>query len=124
MIRRPQRATRTDTLVPYTTLFRSQATRIDYPGAVGTVPALVLPSKQGDVYILDRRTGRPLTPVGTIEVPGGGVEPAERSPTQIVSLWHTLRKPDLTERDMWGMSPIDQMICRIDRKSTRLNSSH
>ena len=30
-----------------------------------------------------------------------------------MSLWHTLRKPDLTERDMWGMSPIDQMICRI-----------
>jgi quinoprotein glucose dehydrogenase len=32
---------------------------------------------------------------------------------QIVSLWNTLRKPDLTEADMWGMSPIDQMLCRI-----------
>ena len=30
-----------------------------------------------------------------------------------MSLWNTLRKPDLTEADMWGMSPIDQMICRI-----------
>ena len=93
--------------------FGAQATLIDYPGPEGSIPALVLPSKQGDIYILDRRTGRPLTPVGTIEVPGGGVEPAERSPTQIVSLWHSLRMPDLTERDMWGMSPIDQMICRI-----------
>lgn len=93
--------------------FGAQATLIDYPSPEGAIPALVLPSKQGDIYILDRRTGRPLTPVGTIEAPGGGVEPADRSPTQIVSLWHTLRKPDLIERDMWGMSPIDQMICRI-----------
>lgn len=93
--------------------FGAQATLIDYPATGGAIPALVLPSKQGDIYILDRRTGRPLTPVGTIRVPGGGVEPAERSPTQIVSLWHSLRKPDLVERDMWGMSPIDQMICRI-----------
>ena len=93
--------------------FGAQATLIDYPVGGAAVPALVLPSKQGDIYILDRRTGRPLTPVGTIRAPGGGVEPAERAPTQIVSLWHSLRKPDLVERDMWGMSPIDQMICRI-----------
>jgi len=93
--------------------FGAQATLIDYPGAAGSVPALVLPSKQGDLYVLDRRTGAPLTPIGTVTAPGGGVEPQQRAKTQIVSLWHTLRKPDLTERDMWGMSPIDQMICRI-----------
>ncbi|HMP62176.1 MAG TPA: PQQ-binding-like beta-propeller repeat protein, partial [Phenylobacterium sp.] len=29
------------------------------------------------------------------------------------SSFHTLRKRDLTERDMWGMSPIDQLWCRI-----------
>ncbi|MFC0103663.1 membrane-bound PQQ-dependent dehydrogenase, glucose/quinate/shikimate family [Sphingopyxis terrae] len=93
--------------------FGAQATLVDFPGPQGSVPALVLPSKQGDIYVLDRRTGRPLTPVGTIRAPGGGVEPAERARTQIVSLWHNLRKPALEERDMWGMSPIDQMICRI-----------
>lgn len=89
--------------------FGAQATLIDYKGT----PALVLPSKQGDIYILDRRTGKPLTPIGTIKAPIGGVEPEQRAPTQIVSDWQTLRKPPLTERDMWGMSPIDQMICRI-----------
>ncbi len=93
--------------------FGAQATLIDFPGPEGATPALVLPSKQGDIYILDRRTGRPLTPIGTIKAPRGGVEPAERAPTQIVSLWHSLRGTDLTERDMWGMSPIDQMVCRI-----------
>ncbi len=93
--------------------FGAQATLVDFPTPRGSVPAMVLPSKQGDIYILDRRTGRPLTPVGRIPAPRSGVEPEERAPTQRVSLYHTLRKPDLTERDMWGMSPIDQMICRI-----------
>lgn len=95
--------------------FGAQATLVDWPAgqAGGRIPALVLPSKQGDIYVLDRRTGRPLTPIGTMRAPGGGVEPQQRAPTQIYSLWHNLRKTDLTERDMWGMSPIDQMICRI-----------
>ncbi|MDI6625094.1 MAG: PQQ-binding-like beta-propeller repeat protein, partial [Brevundimonas sp.] len=91
----------------------SQATLIDYPTAAGSVPALILPSKQGDLYILDRRTGRALTPVEERRVPQGGVEPQERTATQPFSRFHTLAKRDLTERDMWGMSPIDQMICRI-----------
>ena len=89
--------------------FGSQPTLIDYKGT----PAIIVPSKQGDFYILDRATGRPLTPIGTIKAPGGGVEPQERAPTQIGSLWHSLRKPNLREADMWGMSPLDQMLCRI-----------
>ncbi len=88
----------------------AQASLVDLPGGV---PALILPSKQGDMYVLDRRTGRPLTPVEERAVPQGGVEPEQRSPTQPFSLYHTLRKADLKERDMWGMSPIDQMFCRI-----------
>lgn len=90
--------------------FGSQPTLIDYKGNA----ALLVSSKQGDMYVLDRATGRPLTPIGTIRAPAGGVEPEQRSPTQIVSRWQTLRKAPLTESDMWGMSPIDQMICRIN----------
>ncbi|KIZ38827.1 MULTISPECIES: membrane-bound PQQ-dependent dehydrogenase, glucose/quinate/shikimate family [Rhodopseudomonas] len=91
----------------------SQATLVDYPTADGTVPALVLPSKRGDIFMLDRRTGKPLADVVERQVPPGGVEPAQRAKTQPFSTYHTLAKPALTERDMWGMSPIDQMICRI-----------
>jgi quinoprotein glucose dehydrogenase len=87
----------------------SQPSLIDFNGT----PAVVVSSKQGDFYILDRATGKPLSPIGSIQAPPGGVEPQERVPTQIVSLWNTLRKPDLKEADMWGMSPIDQMVCRI-----------
>ncbi|MFC3715328.1 membrane-bound PQQ-dependent dehydrogenase, glucose/quinate/shikimate family [Luteimonas soli] len=92
----------------------STATLVDFPVDGRTVPALVLPSKQGDLYVLDRRTGEPLTGVEERPAPQGGVEPERRSPTQPHSLYHTLRrKDDLTERDMWGISPIDQMACRI-----------
>jgi len=96
----------------------SQGTLVDYPTAGGLVPAVVLPSKQGDIYVLNRETGQPLTQVANLPVPQGGVEPSMRTPTQPHSLFHTLRRAnDLTERQMWGMSPIDQMVCRIQFKS-------
>ena len=49
----------------------SQPSLIDYRGT----PALLVPSKQGDLYVLDRATGKPLAPIGTIKAPQGGVEP-------------------------------------------------
>jgi quinoprotein glucose dehydrogenase len=88
----------------------SQPTLVDLPD--GT-PAVIMPSKQGDIYVLDRRTGKPLHGVVEKPVPQGGVEAHDRSPTQPFSLFANLRHPDLRERDMWGISPIDQMICRI-----------
>lgn len=88
----------------------SQPTLVDLPGGR---PALFLASKKGDIYVLDRRTGEPITGVVERPVPQGGVEPEERAATQPFSEYHTLAKPVLTERDMWGMSPIDQMACRI-----------
>jgi quinoprotein glucose dehydrogenase len=91
----------------------SQATLVDFPAEGGAVPALILPSKQGDIYILDRRTGEPLTAVEDRVAPQGGVEPDYLSPVQPFSRYHTLAKPPLTEADMWGMSPIDQLWCRI-----------
>ncbi|PJE27254.1 Glycerol dehydrogenase large subunit precursor [Pseudooceanicola marinus] len=88
----------------------SQASLIDYQGT----PAVLLPSKQGDIYILNRETGEPLTPVGELtDLPKGEVEPDFISDTQPVSEWHTLRKDPLEEKDMWGFTPIDQLWCRI-----------
>jgi quinoprotein glucose dehydrogenase len=91
----------------------SQPTLIDFPTATGIVPAVIIASKQGEMYVLDRRTGAPLHEVEERPVPGGGLEPQLRTRTQPFSTFHTLRRPDLTERDMWGMSLIDQMFCRI-----------
>ena len=91
----------------------SQATLVDFPMQGELVPALILPSKQGDIYVLDRRTGEPLVPFEERPAPTGGVEPDYLSPTQPASLYHTLAKRTLTETDMWGATPIDQLWCRI-----------
>ncbi|KAJ8134902.1 hypothetical protein OY671_011885, partial [Metschnikowia pulcherrima] len=61
--------------------FGSQPSSIDYEG----IAAVLVPSKQGDSYISDRATGRPLTPIGTVAAPQGGAEPAQRAAQQIVS---------------------------------------
>ncbi|OWU66523.1 pyrroloquinoline quinone-dependent dehydrogenase [Marinibacterium profundimaris] len=88
----------------------SQPTLLDWQGR----PAILLPSKQGDIYLLDRETGEPLTPVEELTgLPQGKIEPDYISDSQPVSAWHTLRKAPLTEKDMWGFTPIDQLWCRI-----------
>lgn len=91
----------------------SQPTLIDYPSKGGAIPAIIFPTKQGEMYIFDRRNGKPLFGVEERPVPGGGVEPSERSKTQPYSLFAHLRKPDLTSADMWGMTPFDQIVCRV-----------
>jgi quinoprotein glucose dehydrogenase len=74
---------------------------------------VIQPSKQGEIYVLDRRTGASLFPVEERNVPIGGVEPDNLSRTQPFSGYHSVAKPVLTEKDMWGMSPLDQLWCRI-----------
>jgi quinoprotein glucose dehydrogenase len=92
----------------------SQPSLIDFPTAAGSVPALVLSSKQGEIYVLDRRTGMPLMPVNERPVPKtGSVEADKLSNTQPFSSYHSLLEPMLTEADIWGATLIDQLWCRI-----------
>jgi quinoprotein glucose dehydrogenase len=91
----------------------SQPTLVDIKQNGTSIPAVVIASKQGDIYVLDRRTGKSLFPVEERKAPTGGVEPDRLSRTQPSSSYHTLAKPPLTEKDMWGMSPLDQLWCRI-----------
>ena len=102
----------------------SQPSLVEFPIGGRRVPALLVPSKQGEIYILDRATGRSLQTVEERPVPQGGAEPAERSPTQPYSTYHTLAQADLTERDMWGLSPIDQMMCRIQFRRARYDGRY
>jgi len=92
----------------------SQPSLVDFPIGESTKPALILPSKQGDIYVLDRRTGEPLFPVEEREVPTDmGVEPDYLADTQPFSSYHSLMFPALEEKDMWGMTLLDQLWCRI-----------
>jgi quinoprotein glucose dehydrogenase len=77
-----------------------------------TVPALVAPTKQGEVFVLNRQTGKPVLPVIETPAPTGAVKGDHTAPTQPVSAISFMPKP-LAGKDMWGLTPIDQMICRI-----------
>lgn len=77
-----------------------------------TVPALVGPTKQGDIYVLDRRTGEPILPVREEPAPGGAIPEDFTAPTQPVSALTFMPQP-LEEKDMWGVTMIDQLVCRI-----------
>ncbi|MCX8279577.1 glucose/quinate/shikimate family membrane-bound PQQ-dependent dehydrogenase [Phyllobacterium sp. 0TCS1.6C] len=90
----------------------SQPTLVDINTASGTVPGLVGPTKQGDIYVLDRRTGEPILPVKEVPAPTGAIEGDFTAPTQPVSDL-TFMPPPLTGKDMWGVSMFDQMVCRI-----------
>src|SRR5581483_6004852 len=92
----------------------SQPSLVNFPTDHGDVPSLILPSKTGQIYVLDRRTGTPLFPVKEKEAPSGGVEPQNMSTTQPYSAYAHLDKPRLTAKDTWGMTPIDQLWCRIE----------
>ena len=91
----------------------SQPTMVEIDGADGPVPALIQPTKRGDLYVLDRRTGKPVVPVTEHPVPQGTVEGDFTAPKQPASKLSYAPQEPLRERDMWGGSPLDQLACRI-----------
>src|SRR3546814_6876887 len=118
MIRRPPRSTRTDTLFPYTTLFRSLAEA----GYGLTWKSMTLDPAKGRVTAKGvsstDATGRVVVRVGSVAMdrpraaPGGG--------------W-SADALTLEQVEVPGLSPLTirrVVVTRPDRKSTRLNSSH
>jgi len=83
-----------------------------------TIPALVAPTQQGEIFVLDRRTGKPVLPVTEIAAPQGAAEGDVTAPTQPTSAI-SFDPPALTETAMWGLSPFDQLACRIKFRSLR-----
>jgi quinoprotein glucose dehydrogenase len=95
----------------------------DLRTASGVTPAVIQPTKRGQLFILDRRDGHPLFPV--VERPAPQAGAVERlSPTQPWSpALPDLGGPRLTERAMWGITPLDQLWCRIKFKEARYEGS-
>ncbi len=96
----------------------AQPSLVDLDTANGKVPALVQPTKRGDIYVLDRRTGQPIVPAPEKPVPGGAAAGDRSSPTQPFSDL-TFLTPPLKEADMWGATLFDQLACRIMFKGLR-----
>ena len=98
----------------------SQPVLVDLPMGGQTVPALLQPTKHGEIFLLDRRTGEPLVPVREIPVPAGTMAGEHYSATQPASsdaLSFTPRS--FVETDMWGISALDQLWCRIQFRRLR-----
>lgn len=94
----------------------AQPTLIDLDG----VPALVQPTKRGEIFLLDRRTGKPLSRVEERRVPASHVPGERASPTQPFSTGlPNFAGPALREVDMWGLTPIDQAWCRARFRKLR-----
>ncbi|QIQ22031.1 membrane-bound PQQ-dependent dehydrogenase, glucose/quinate/shikimate family [Zophobihabitans entericus] len=94
----------------------SQPLLYDIPnGQGGVTKALVQTTKSGEIFLLNRETGTPIAEVEEIEVPQGNVEGERYSATQPYSVgMPSIGNETLTEADMWGATPFDQLLCRID----------
>ncbi|MCD2168014.1 membrane-bound PQQ-dependent dehydrogenase, glucose/quinate/shikimate family [Comamonas koreensis] len=96
-------------------------TLIDFPKKDGSsTPALVVGTKAGQIFVLDRQSGQPLTQVDDVPVKPAGIPAEKYAATQRVSVgMPQIGTQTLTEADMWGATPLDQLVCRIKFKSMR-----
>ncbi|MCD5995751.1 membrane-bound PQQ-dependent dehydrogenase, glucose/quinate/shikimate family [Pseudomonas sp. CDFA 602] len=86
-------------------------------------PALVLPTKVGNLFVLNRLTGEPILPVDQVSVSTkGGIAGERFAATQPVSRLNFIPEP-LTEKSMWGVSPFDQMACRTTFNTLRYDGN-
>lgn len=98
----------------------AQPVAVDLSGPDGPTAALLVPTKLGQIFVLDRRTGQPIDPVIEKQVPQGAVPGDWTSPTQpFTTGFPSLAGPKLREQDMWGLTPLDQLWCRILFKHAR-----
>ena len=98
-----------------------QPTLIDFAKPDGSkVPALVIGTKAGQIFVLDRHTGQPLTKVEEVAVKASNIPNEPYSLTQPKSVgMPQIGAQKLTESDMWGATPFDQILCRISFKKMR-----
>jgi quinoprotein glucose dehydrogenase len=98
----------------------AQPVLTDFPTQSGPVPALIQATKTGQIFVLDRRNGHPLTKVEEKPVPASTVPGERGSHTQPFSTgMPSFAGPTLTEADMWGITPFDQLYCRIRFRQAR-----
>ncbi|HEX8544395.1 MAG TPA: membrane-bound PQQ-dependent dehydrogenase, glucose/quinate/shikimate family [Pseudomonas sp.] len=101
----------------------SQPSLIDLGKDGNKQPALVLPTKVGNIFVLNRLTGEPIIPVDQVKVSTeGGVAGEHFATSQPVSKLNFIPEP-LSEKSMWGLTPFDQMSCRTSFKKLRYDGN-
>lgn len=85
-------------------------------------PALLQPTKRGELFLLDRRTGQPISKVEERPVPVSNAVGERSSPTQPFSTGlPNFRGTEPSEKTMWGMALLDQAWCRLRFKQARFD---
>ena len=99
----------------------SQPTLIDLPNEHGEkVKAVLQPTKRGEVFVLNRETGEPLFDIQELPVPQtGGVPEDYVASTQPFTMDLPVWRMQLDETKMWGLTPLDQLWCRIEYRKMR-----
>ncbi|QYD73496.1 glucose/quinate/shikimate family membrane-bound PQQ-dependent dehydrogenase [Paraburkholderia edwinii] len=92
----------------------AQPTLVDLKDANGNiVPAVYAPAKTGNIFVLDRRTGKLIVPAPEEPVPQGAAPGDRVSPTQPYSQLTFRPAQNLRGADMWGATMYDQLVCRV-----------
>ena len=99
----------------------SQPTLIDLPNERGgKVKAVLQPTKRGEIFVLNRETGEPLFDIQELPVPQtGGVPEDYVASTQPFTMDLPVWRMQLDETKMWGLTPLDQLWCRIEYRKMR-----
>jgi len=77
------------------------------------VPVIYVPTKTGNIFVLDRRDGKLVVPAPERPVPQGPAKGDRLSPTQPFSELTFRPEAKLTGADMWGATMYDQLVCRV-----------
>jgi quinoprotein glucose dehydrogenase/quinate dehydrogenase (quinone) len=91
----------------------SQPVLVDVEKDGVLIPSVAVPTKTGEVFLLDRRDGSPVHPIEYRPVPQSDLYGERLSPTQPFSSLPNFH-PFRHEKDMWGLTPIDQLVCRVE----------
>lgn len=76
-------------------------------------PAVVQVTKMGTIFVLDRQTGEFMFETVDMPVPQTNVPGEYTSPTQPVPILpKPVAKQGFTDKDVWGITPIDQAMCK------------
>jgi quinoprotein glucose dehydrogenase len=98
----------------------AQPTLIDLPVNGQMIPALIQATKNGNLFVLDRRNGKTIAPVEERKVPQGAAQGDFLSPTQpFTKDMPTFDATVISEANMWGITPLDQLWCKIKFREAR-----
>ncbi|HUE03732.1 MAG TPA: pyrroloquinoline quinone-dependent dehydrogenase [Bryobacteraceae bacterium] len=93
----------------------SQPTLIEFRGKA----AVAVTTKIGNVFVLDRETGKPLVTVEERAVPKSDIPGEDAAPSQPMPAWSAMVPQKLTAADVWGPTPEMRKWCQEKIESYR-----